>query len=1777
MAKRKATQPAVARRGSTPVGPVSAGPTALVVPNPDPALPFPVAWESLLAVDTQQAAAPQRSVESPVPPAAARGPARRARSSPDKSPRPPPATGRPARRKSGGETFDPGSVSLLVGIGASAGGLDALRALVREVVRGRGLSLVIVQHLSPTHRSMLVELLAREAAIPVVEVVDGQRPRADTIHVTPASSHIRYEEGHLRLTRATQPGTPKPSVDDFFSSLAEHCGASAVGVILSGTGHDGQMGMRRIHANGGLTIAQDPSTCRYDGMPRASIDTGCVRHVLAPGDIGRRLGELKEPAAAVPESAGALPDAPPLERIGALVRRETGFEISLYKEGTFRRRLKRRQLATGCADIGAYADYLLRHPPEINRLMREMLISVTTFFRDGDAFKALDAALQELVARHGDGDELRIWVPACATGEEAYSVAILLNEAMRAAKRELVVRIFATDLDAEAIARARRGTFPTSALGGMPVQWRQRYMVAAGDSWRVAKSLRDSLIFSVHNLIGDPPFLRLDLISCRNVLIYLRPALQNHLFESFYHALNPGGLLFLGKSESIGQNAQLFRVRNDKARLYNRVHSREALAGEGNTAVRLAGVRIVPMRPLRERESLSERLVRALFGRLVPPSVIVDESLTILHVFGDVTPFVRLGEGQMSSDLYRMAIRPLRIEVRSLVLRAQREAQELATQLVQAADLPQPVRLSVLRLPADEGQQGPFLVCFEALPAPPPASLVVARAARSAASARSDLLNTVTGLEEQLTANREHLHTVIEELETSNEELQSLNEELQSSNEELQSSNEELETANEELQSTNEELTTVNDELEGKTHELIGLNSALLNVKNSLAYPLLVVDPRGRVVLLNRGANQMFRLPDDPIGESLFSLVPLHSVGDLAQDVARVVETHAPHERQIDGERSYLLRAQPYVGPNREFEGVLLVFVENTEERAAAQGLRSMTRRLEMAERFARDTIDALPEELCVIDAHGVIVSVNRRWNELLAEGRGTAAEAGVGANYLAICERAVEHGDGSATAFLAGLRRVLDGEQPDFAKEYPCAMPDGLHWFLASVVAFSPAGEDGVARHFVVTHIDITERKRAEARYALQSRALDESTSGVMIADARQPDYPLIYVNSAFEHITGYARADALGRNARFLQGDETVQSARADLRSAILENRTRTVLMRNRRKDGSYFWNELTVNPILDADARVSHILGIQNDVTDRVEREQQLRGMLERERFAFEFAQLGTFDLDVRDGRIQCSDIMRRLLGLAPGEGLTLTRLRELVVADDRLTFDDAVKFCLAGHSPLNLEYRVLWPDGTLHWLHSRGDVLPSEDGVPRRVLCLTQDVTQRRETEAQARFIAHHDALTGLPNRALLNDRLQLAISTARRARRRVAVVFIDLDRFKEINDSLGHQVGDALLKAVAARLTASVRDSDTICRLSGDEFIALLPGVHDSGEVSRIVGNLHAGLAQPFPVDGVELRVTASIGVALYPDDADSIDLLMRNADAAMYHAKGSGRNAYQFFSPEMNTALVDRLAVAAALRNGLRDAQLELHYQPVIDVASGGLLGIEALVRWRWPQRGLTLPDVFIPVAEDSDLIHEIGEWVLNEACRQNRKWQDAGLPRVPIAVNVSPAQFRHRNLIEKVSAALHDSGLEPCDLELEITERVLTHNNDLAAEMLGLFHRMGIRLAIDDFGTGYSSMTYLHRFPIDKLKIDRSFVAAAPSDKTAAMIVRAIVGLGHGLGVAVVAEGVETPAHLELLRNEGCRAYQGYLFSRPVPSADFATLMACTPRATVGLGTIAH
>jgi diguanylate cyclase (GGDEF)-like protein/PAS domain S-box-containing protein len=1011
----------------------------------------------------------------------------------------------------------------------------------------------------------------------------------------------------------------------------------------------------------------------------------------------------------------------------------------------------------------------------------------------------------------------------------------------------------------------------------------------------------------------------------------------------------------------------------------------------------------------------------------------------------------------------------------------------------------------------------------------------------------ADHLTEVTQLEQQLASTREHLHTVIEELETSNEELQSLNEEMQSSNEELTSANEELETANEELQSTNEELTTVNEELENKTQEFAALNNDLLNVKNSLPHPVIVIDMRSRIMLFNESAGEVFRLPDDAIGESLFAMPGIAMLGDLGElsiDTRQVLESGETVERQIEGARTGLLMSSPYRGSDGERNGVVLMFIDNARLRAAERSLALAHEQLRTAERFSRDTIDALPQAVCVIDSACRIVSVNRLWADFMQSGGGPDGKCGVGADYAAVCARSASAGDDIAAAFLAGLRAMVAGTLDTFEKEYPCDTPAGRRWFIARITRFTELEH----RFWLVMHIDITERKLQERTILMQSLALDGNTAGVFIADAGLPQLPIVYVNRAFETITGIPREQVIGLDFTAL-----FPTATAVLRDAVgggVDARLTVTFEAGAEQRHA----ELTVRPMALGPGESTHFSGVVHDVSERVRSADALRLTLQREALALSFAEIGSFDWNVRGGSLKCSALQMQLLGLGTAEGaLEQSEFLALVHPDDLRAFNDVLRFCIAGHSPFNLDYRVVWPDGSTHWLRSRGNSTTDANNAPVSVLCLTQDITSAKESEVRARFLAHHDPLTGLANRSLLEDRLQQAISSARRERRRIALVFLDLDRFKEINDVFGHHAGDELLKRAAERLQASVRQTDSVCRHSGDEFIVLLPGIHDADEAGRIVGKIQETLRKPYTIAGRELHVSGSIGIAIYPDDGESADVLIKNADAAMYQSKGAGRDSFEFFSPSMNVQLVRRVETARQLRNCIADRQLELDYQPQIDIATGALVGIEALVRWRHPERGLLLPDEFIPHAEDADLIHEIGHWVIERACRQNLQWQAQGLARVPVAVNVSPAQFRKTDFIDRLTAILGETGLDPTFLELEITERLLMHHTDAAAEVLGRCHALGIRLSIDDFGTGYSSLTYLQRFPMDRIKIDRSFVAAATQQKVAAAIVSAVIHLGRGLGKQIVAEGVETLEQLALLRSEACDAFQGYLCTRPL------------------------
>jgi len=440
---------------------------------------------------------------------------------------------------------------------------------------------------------------------------------------------------------------------------------------------------------------------------------------------------------------------------------------------------------------------------------------------------------------------------------------------------------------------------------------------------------------------------------------------------------------------------------------------------------------------------------------------------------------------------------------------------------------------------------------------------------------------------------------------------------------------------------------------------------------------------------------------------------------------------------------------------------------------------------------------------------------------------------------------------------------------------------------------------------------------------------------------------------------------------------------------------------------------------------------------------------------------------------------------------------------------------------------------------------------------------------KQSNDELQRLALHDPLTMLPNRSLLEDRIQQAIARAERGKFMVGVLFIDLDRFKLVNDSLGHHVGDELLRAVAARLTAGVRGEDTVSRLGGDEFVVLLPHTATVDGAATLATKLLAALAEPFLIQEHELYVAASIGVSVFPRHGVTAQLLIRHADAAMYAAKRAGGCRFQIFTPEMNACLPQRLSLENDLRRAIARREFELHYQPKVSVHEGRVVGMEALVRWRHPTKGLVPPLDFIPLAEETGLIVPIGRWVIEEACSRNKAWQDAGLAKVPVAINISGVQFRQKELVQWIAEALASTQLAPEYLDIEITESVVMENAPEAVSTLETLSGMGIQLSIDDFGTGYSSLSYLKRFPIDRLKIDRSFIRDISSDGGDAAIVRATIALAHNLRLRVVAEGVETGAQLEILQSLGCDEYQGYYRSKPVPAEEFEAFLGADARSS--------
>ena len=647
--------------------------------------------------------------------------------------------------------------------------------------------------------------------------------------------------------------------------------------------------------------------------------------------------------------------------------------------------------------------------------------------------------------------------------------------------------------------------------------------------------------------------------------------------------------------------------------------------------------------------------------------------------------------------------------------------------------------------------------------------------------------------------------------------------------------------------------------------------------------------------------------------------------------------------------------------------------------------------------------------------------------------------------------------------------------------------------------------------------------------------------------------DLTCIFANRQYAEANGWTVDNIIGHTVREIIGETAwglIEGYVALVRRGEKVEYVRPQVL----PSGERRFIEVDLIPHFDGQGKQIAAFVLINDITRHYLAEQSIRDSEERMR---KFAAATTEGIFFHKNGI-LTDVNEALLAI-------VGQTREAMIGHNTLEFvpadwHQAVADYIRAGQEAPYEAEVFHSDGRRIPVEMVGKTLRLGEETFR--LGVLRDITDRKRAEAHIQYIAHHDLLTGLPNRSLLLERLEGALALAKRRARGVAILFLDLDHFKTVNDSLGHAAGDALLKEIAGRIRHMLRETDVVARLGGDEFLVVLPDLEAPEHAANVAAKLLATVGAPATLDGRIVYVSPSIGISVYPRDGASADELMRHADAAMYSAKENGRGNFQFFTPGLAAAAGEALAKEALLREAMRHGQFELHYQAQMSVEQGGaqarMIGCEALIRWHHPELGLLGPNEFIAFAESRGLIMPIGSWVLEQACRQNRAWQTAGAPPMPVAVNVSAIQFRRGNLVAEVARVLEETGLPGNCLELELTESVLMDESVASATLEGL-RALGVQLAIDDFGTGYSSMSYLKRYPIDKLKIDQSFVTDLLSDPDDVAISRAIISLGRALNLTVLAEGVEQQAQLDLLREFGCDQYQGFLESRPLPARDFA------------------
>ncbi|MDT8404250.1 chemotaxis protein CheB [Sulfuriflexus sp.] len=879
---------------------------------------------------------------------------------------------------------------LVVGIGASAGGLEAVTELLQHLPADTGMAFVLVQHLAPGHKSMMTELLARETILDVSEVTDGMKVRPNHVYVIPPNTNLGIFKNALHLMPREAKGQHLP-IDYFFQSLAKERGSKAIAVILSGSASDGTLGLKAIKAGDGITFAQALETAHYDSMPASAIATGCVDFVLPPKDIANELAHLaRHPAVLRTDLVAGKEDREridgELEKIFWLLRNRTGNDFTYYKTTSIQRRISRRMLMHKIERLKDYVRYLGLHPVELDALFQDILINVTSFFRDPDAFSALKKKVFPMLVRERSGEHpVRIWVPGCSTGEEVYSIIMVLIEFLDDDMNSTPIQVFASDIDEQAIARARAAIYPEGIVAEVSRERLQRFFTKVPQGYQINKRLRDLCIFAVQNITKDPPFSHQDLIACRNMMIYMNTTLQRKVLQTLHYALNQGGYLFLGTSETVGASADMFAAEDEANKIYRKkdvsrqLHYHTPNTGRVTSPPASMAVRKLP-RARHEPVDLQRLAEAVILNQYSPAAVVINERMDVVQFIGFTGPYLAPAPGAASLNLIKLEHPNLTMELHLLVRNALRDkasSRREGLHLRHNGNMLE-INIEVLPLPEQGSEEAHYLVLFRKV-----AEHAVKTAAKGTAGkkqAPSKEAEHIKRLEQELADARAYSRSIIEDqeaanegIQATNEELQSTNEELQSTNEELQSTNEELETSKEELQSTNEELITVNEELENRNTELSTSNDDLNNLIASTDLPLIMLDEALKIRFFSPRTRDLLNLIDGDVGRSIGDIRLNFDIGDIVDHVRKVIESLHPLATKVRDDEGYwyTMRITPYRTSDNRIKGALIIFVDITDSKLLQRASRLAT--------VVEDSNDAIT----VHDLDGHILAWNPRAVEI--------------------------------------------------------------------------------------------------------------------------------------------------------------------------------------------------------------------------------------------------------------------------------------------------------------------------------------------------------------------------------------------------------------------------------------------------------------------------------------------------------------------------------------------------------------------------------------------------------------------------------------------------------------------------------------------------------------------------------------------------------------------------------------------------------------------------